>query len=71
MAPPHRGLSKGINQGLSKGINKRHVVTKRQLPPRPSDRKGVSALLAPCDADGVTISDMCCFSILDLWLVAC
>ncbi|CAL5013767.1 unnamed protein product [Urochloa decumbens] len=40
MAPPHRGLSKGINQGLSKGINKKHVVTKRQLPPRPSDRKG-------------------------------
>ncbi|KAF8748853.1 hypothetical protein HU200_012780 [Digitaria exilis] len=40
MAPPHRGLSKGINQGLSDGINQSHVVTKRKLAPRPSDRKG-------------------------------
>ncbi|BAS94399.1 Os05g0459900 [Oryza sativa Japonica Group] len=29
--------------GLFVGINKGHVVTKRELPPRPSDRKGVSA----------------------------
>uniref|UniRef100_A0A453JM63 60S ribosomal protein L36 n=1 Tax=Aegilops tauschii subsp. strangulata TaxID=200361 RepID=A0A453JM63_AEGTS len=28
--------------GLFVGINKGHVVTKRELPPRPSDRKGVS-----------------------------
>ncbi|VAH19908.1 unnamed protein product [Triticum turgidum subsp. durum] len=27
--------------GLFVGINKGHVVTKRELPPRPSDRKGV------------------------------
>uniref|UniRef100_A0A0D9V7M3 60S ribosomal protein L36 n=1 Tax=Leersia perrieri TaxID=77586 RepID=A0A0D9V7M3_9ORYZ len=26
--------------GLFVGINKGHVVTKRELPPRPSDRKG-------------------------------
>nr|CAB3465489.1 unnamed protein product [Digitaria exilis] len=39
-APPHRGLSKGINQGLSDGINQSHVITKRKLAPRPSDRKG-------------------------------
>ena len=29
--------------GLFVGINKGHVVTKRELPPRPSDRKGVSS----------------------------
>jgi large subunit ribosomal protein L36e len=28
--------------GLFVGINKGHVVTKRELPLRPSDRKGVS-----------------------------
>ncbi|KAL5220348.1 hypothetical protein ABZP36_025061 [Zizania latifolia] len=28
--------------GLFVGINKGHVVTKRELPPRPSDRKGKS-----------------------------
>ncbi|KAF6985014.1 hypothetical protein CFC21_002937 [Triticum aestivum] len=27
--------------GLFVGINKGHVVTKRELPPRPSDRKGL------------------------------
>jgi large subunit ribosomal protein L36e len=27
--------------GLFVGINKGHVVTKRELPPRPSHRKGV------------------------------
>ncbi|KAE9611313.1 putative ribosomal protein L36e [Lupinus albus] len=27
--------------GLFVGLNKGHVVTKRELPPRPSDRKGL------------------------------
>jgi large subunit ribosomal protein L36e len=35
--------------GLFVGINKGHVVTKRELPPRPSDRKGVSLLLPQID----------------------
>lgn len=30
------------NTGLSVGLNKGHVVTKKELAPRPSDRKGVS-----------------------------
>ncbi|PKA51937.1 60S ribosomal protein L36-2 [Apostasia shenzhenica] len=30
--------------GLFVGLNKGHVVTKRELPPRPSSRKGVRAL---------------------------
>ncbi|TVU19820.1 hypothetical protein EJB05_35993 [Eragrostis curvula] len=34
MAPPQP------KSGLFVGINKGHVVTKRELPPRPSDRKG-------------------------------
>jgi len=37
--------------GLFVGINKGHVVTKRELPPRPSHRKGVcrlSSFLATC-----------------------
>ncbi|KAJ8752386.1 hypothetical protein K2173_004022 [Erythroxylum novogranatense] len=29
------------NTGLFVGLNKGHIVTKRELPPRPSDRKGV------------------------------
>jgi large subunit ribosomal protein L36e len=33
--------------GLFVGINKGHVVTKRELPPRPSHRKGVSRRLSP------------------------
>ena len=36
MAPPQP------KSGLFVGINKGHVVTKRELPPRPSDRKGKS-----------------------------
>ncbi|XP_059316192.1 large ribosomal subunit protein eL36z-like [Lycium ferocissimum] len=32
MAPPNTGLSVGLNNG--------HVVTKKDLAPRPSDRKG-------------------------------
>ena len=28
--------------GLFVGLNKGHVVTKKELPPRPCDRKGVS-----------------------------
>ncbi|KAK1311786.1 60S ribosomal protein L36 [Acorus calamus] len=28
------------NTGLFVGLNKGHVVTKKELPPRPSDRKG-------------------------------
>ncbi|KAJ8752428.1 hypothetical protein K2173_004064 [Erythroxylum novogranatense] len=28
------------NTGLFVGLNKGHIVTKRELPPRPSDRKG-------------------------------
>jgi hypothetical protein len=39
MAPPQP------KSGLFVGINKGHVVTKRELPPRPSDRKGVICLL--------------------------
>lgn len=30
------------NSGLFVGLNKGHVVTKKELAPRPSDRKGVS-----------------------------
>jgi len=30
------------NTGLFVGLNKGHVVTKKELAPRPSDRKGVS-----------------------------
>lgn len=30
------------NTGLFVGLNKGHIVTKKELPPRPSDRKGVS-----------------------------
>ncbi|KAL6323101.1 hypothetical protein AAG906_027361 [Vitis piasezkii] len=30
------------NTGLFVGLNKGHVVTKKELPPRPSDRKGSS-----------------------------
>lgn len=33
------------NTGLSVGLNKGHVVTKKELAPRPSDRKGVSCFL--------------------------
>lgn len=36
MAPKHPST------GLFVGLNKGHVVTKKELPPRPSDRKGVS-----------------------------
>jgi large subunit ribosomal protein L36e len=39
MAPPQP------KSGLFVGINKGHVVTKRELPPRPSHRKGVSRRL--------------------------
>jgi hypothetical protein len=35
MVPPQ------AKSGLFVGINKGHVVTKRELLPRPSDRKGV------------------------------
>ncbi|CAD5184092.1 unnamed protein product [Musa acuminata subsp. malaccensis] len=34
MAPPQP------NTGLFVGLNKGHIVTKRELPPRPSNRKG-------------------------------
>lgn len=30
------------NTGLFVGLNRGHVVTKKELAPRPSDRKGVS-----------------------------
>lgn len=30
------------NTGLFVGLNKGHIVTKKELAPRPSDRKGVS-----------------------------
>ncbi|GMY09180.1 60S ribosomal protein [Fagus crenata] len=30
------------NTGLFVGLNKGHVVTKKELAPRPSDRKGVA-----------------------------
>lgn len=32
------------NSGLFVGLNKGHIVTKRELPPRPSDRKGVRSV---------------------------
>lgn len=35
------------NTGLFVGLNKGHVVTKKELPPRPADRKGVSSFCAP------------------------
>jgi hypothetical protein len=38
--------------GLFVGINKGHVVTKRELPLRPSDRKGVS----------LSFTNLCCSS---------
>ena len=30
------------NTGLFVGLNRGHIVTKKELAPRPSDRKGVS-----------------------------
>ena len=33
------------NTGLFVGLNKGHIVTKKELAPRPSDRKGVSFLI--------------------------
>lgn len=30
------------NTGIFVGLNKGHIVTKKELAPRPSDRKGVS-----------------------------
>ena len=33
------------NTGLFVGLNKGHIVTKKDLAPRPSDRKGVSNVL--------------------------
>nr|XP_045085236.1 60S ribosomal protein L36-3-like [Aegilops tauschii subsp. strangulata] len=33
-----------LKTGLFMGINKGHVVTKLELPPRPSDRKGMTFL---------------------------
>ncbi|KAF7075773.1 hypothetical protein CFC21_080524 [Triticum aestivum] len=38
-----------VKTGLFMGINKGHVVTKLELPPRPSDRKGMSILLPESD----------------------
>ncbi|XP_073354481.1 large ribosomal subunit protein eL36x-like isoform X1 [Aegilops tauschii subsp. strangulata] len=38
-----------LKTGLFMGINKGHVVTKLELPPRPSDRKGMSILLPESD----------------------
>lgn len=35
------------NTGLCVGLNKGHVVTKKELAPRPSDRKGVSCSFLP------------------------
>ena len=34
------------NTGLFVGLNKGHIVTKKELPPRPADRKGVSSFCA-------------------------
>jgi hypothetical protein len=34
------------NTGLFVGLNKGHVVTKKDLAPRPSDRKGVSNVIS-------------------------
>lgn len=39
MAPPQP------NSGLFVGLKKGHVVTPKELAPRPSDRKGVSLLI--------------------------
>lgn len=44
------------NTGLFVGLNKGHVVTKKELPPRPRDRKGVSVtslLLSLCCSIGI------------------
>lgn len=38
----HKMAPKQPNTGLFVGLNKGHVVTKKELAPRPSDRKGVS-----------------------------
>ncbi|XBI85589.1 hypothetical protein VPH35_093715 [Triticum aestivum] len=38
-----------LKTGLFMGINKEHVVTKLELPPRLSDRKGMSILLPESD----------------------
>ena len=34
-----------VKSGLSVGQNKGHIVTRRELAPRPSDRKGVCIFL--------------------------
>jgi len=36
---------KMVATGLFVGLNKGHVVTKREQPPRPNNRKGVSSLM--------------------------
>ncbi|CAI0430640.1 unnamed protein product [Linum tenue] len=33
-------MAPAAKSGLAVGLNKGHIVTKRDLPPRPSDRKG-------------------------------
>lgn len=37
----HTMAPKQPNTGLFVGLNKGHIVTKKELAPRPSDRKGV------------------------------
>jgi hypothetical protein len=44
--------------GLFVGINKGHVVTKRELAPRPSDRKGVR-IFCPHSRSYLAISLIC------------
>lgn len=41
------------NSGLFVGLNKGHILTKKELAPRPSDRKGVKILTFP--------DPLCCF----------
>ncbi|OEL37813.1 60S ribosomal protein L36-3 [Dichanthelium oligosanthes] len=45
--------------GLFVGLNKGHVVTKREVPLRPSGRKGVSLSASRCNAR----SFFCCFCV--------
>lgn len=47
------------NTGISVGLNKGHVVTKKELAPRPSDRKGVSDVFYFARLCLLIASDIC------------
>ncbi|RRT75960.1 hypothetical protein B296_00030711 [Ensete ventricosum] len=57
MAPPQP------NTGLFVGLNKGHIVTRRELPPRPSSRKGNSIAISELHSGLATLvgrSYFCC-----------